>query len=573
MILRFFLYLTLLHIEVFASPITYVGITPDSSDIDFQTVKHLNTFQKVSLPLKLLEKNNYWVKLELDKNITQNNTPYILKIETEFGRYRATHDPSYPQDILEENVFHLSNSQTSTYYFKIDNITNSIRFDAKVLKAKAYFQKQKTKEMLYGISYGIMISAILYYIAFFIFNRYKVYLYYSITQLFMLSVLILITHKSFNAHHEFSFALFYTGFITFTSLFSASFLQLQRYAPQWNRVLFITTLILIIDAFTNIFTLLHIPIAPLMLIYILIAMIVYYKTSQKYILFYLGGWSVLIGSFVFLEIQTIFFAEFILEPYDLLHIVMPLESLILAFALSYKMYLLENEKTIKERMLVEFDKRASIGDMLDTIAHQWRQPLTHIGYLVMNISGAIRNNRFDTNFWSKKESEINLQIEYMSQTITDFRDFYKPTHTKCEFNLYETVTKTYAMVKSTLLLDEIAFVIEGEQNVTLFGNESELRQVLLNLIHNAKEAFAQTTIEDKTITIKIQDSTLLIKDNAGGIPNPVQKGLFTLYTSGKKGGSGRGLYMSKLIIEEHFRGTLRHQNSSDGSIFMITWER
>ena len=144
----------------------------------------------------------------------------------------------------------------------------------------------------------------------------------------------------------------------------------------------------------------------------------------------------------------------------------------------------------------------AIGDMLDTIAHQWRQPLTHIGYLVMNISGAMRNNRFDANFWSKKESEINLQIEYMSQTLT----------------------KTYAMVKSILLVDEIAFVIEGEQNVMLFGNESELRQVLLNLIHNAKEAFEKTTIEDKKITINIQDSTLLIKDNAGGIPNPIQKG-------------------------------------------------
>lgn len=385
----------------------------------------------------------------------------------------------------------------------------------------------------------------------------------------MLFILMIVTHRSFNDQDEYYFAIFYTGFITFTSLFSSSFLQLHRYAPLWNKILFASSAILIIDAFTNVFTRLHIPIVELMFVYIFVAFIVYFKTSQKYILFYLGGWGILISSFVFLEVETIFFTHFIVDPDDLLHIVMPLESLILAFALSYKMKLIENEKATKEQMLVEYDKRASIGDMLDNIAHQWRQPLTFIGYSVMNISSAIRNNRFDQNYWDRKEEEINLQLEYMSQTISDFRDFYKPSNIKSDFNVYEAITRTYAMVKSVLSLYEIEFFLQGEQNLIVFGNESEFRQVLLNLINNAREAFEETSEKNKTITITIEENTVLVQDNAGGVPSHFQRELFDVYASTKKAGSGRGLYMSKLIIEEHFKGVLQHQNTTNGSLFSI----
>jgi len=564
MILRLFIFLILINSSIFADAIKSVLVAPQSDPTNFQ---------KVSLPFKRQTTQNYLIQLQLDPSFLEGKTPYVLKIETEFGRYNISADPNYPKDILEPNIFHLDRAKSATFIFTINNITNSIRFDAEVYKAKEYFQNKKTKEILYGISYGIMISAILYYLAFFIFNRYKSYIYYSLTQFFMLFILILVTHRSFNDQDEMLFAIFYSGFIIFTALFSSSFLQLHRYAPLWNKILFISSAILIIDAFTNVFTLLHIPIVELMFIYILVAIIVYFKTSQKYILFYLGGWGMLISSFVFLELETIFFTEFIIEPNDLLHIAMPLESLILAFALSYKMRLIENEKVTKERMLIEYDKRASIGDMLDNIAHQWRQPLTYIGYSVMNVSGAIRNNRFDQNYWTKKEDEINLQLEYMSQTITDFRDFYKPSTKKSKFSLFTAIEKTHNMLKSVLKLHEISFEIHGNRDILVFGNESELRQVILNLLHNAQEAFEEKKIQTKTITITLQNNSIYVKDNAGGIPANIQKELFNVYSSTKKSGSGRGLYMSKLIIEEHFQGTLHHQNTYDGSLFMIDLDK
>jgi signal transduction histidine kinase len=569
MIWRIFLYLVLFHSSIYATHIEYVAITPDRADIDFQNIHELTSFQKTPLPVKLSTTQNYWIKLKLDEELLSSQTPYVLKVETEFGRYNVSTDPAYQKDILEPNVFHLQHSKSSTFYFKLNNITNSIRFDADVIDAQTYFKHKETKKILYGISYGIMISAILYYLAFFLFNRHKSYIYYSLTQFFMLSILMMVTHKSFNDQDELTFALFYTGFITFTSLFSSSFLQLQRYAPLWNKILFISTIILIIDAFSNIFTLLKIPIAQLMFIYIIIAIIVYYKTSKKYILFYISGWGILISSLVYLEIQSIFMAEFFLEPNYMLHIAMPLESLVLALALSYKMRLIENEKADKERMLVEYDKRASIGDMLDNIAHQWRQPLTSIGYLIMNVSGAIRNDKFDLNYWQKKEREINLQLEYMSQTITDFRDFYKPSNKRVEFNLYEAIEKTYTMVRSILSLHEIRFTLDGNKDIYIFGNESEFRQVILNLLHNAQEAFEKQNIKDKYIDISVEGTKVYVKDNAGGIDPEIKKALFLSYSSTKHPGRGRGLYMSKLIIEEHFKGTMQHKNDSAGSIFTI----
>ena len=566
------LLLFLLNLALNASSFTNVWIAKDKEGINFENITNFKDFTKTSLPIKKFNsKDTFWIRLDVNESLLNQNIPHVLKIETELGRNYIEYNTKYPKDIQEVNLFHLEQSDNISYYFKLNNFTNSIYFDAEIKLAKTYYQIKSIRKTLYGIAYGIILSAVLYYFAFYIFNRQKNYIYYSLTQFFMLLMLIIVTSKSSSSDDEFIFAILYSNFIIFTSLFTSSFLKLKQHAPIWNKILILNTLILIIDAFTNIFTLLHIPIAQLMFVYIIMASIVYYRTSQVYILFYIAGWGILISSFVFIELQVIFFNKYLLQLNDILHIAMPIESLILAFALSYKMQLIENERTIKERMLIHYDKRASIGDMIDNITHQWRQPLTHIGYLIMNISAAIRNDKLNLKYWQKKEKEINLQLEYMSQTITDFRDFYKQTSKNSKFNLYDCISKTYQIVKPTLLLHEIQFSQIGKKDIFIAGNESEFSQVILNFINNSKEAFEKNDINDKKITITISHDSLSVEDNAGGIDNTIQENLFQAYVSTKAECGGIGLYMSKLIIEKHFHSKLHYKNTLDGTLFWITF--
>jgi len=309
-----------------------------------------------------------------------------------------------------------------------------------------------------------------------------------------------------------------------------------------------------------------------MLVYILVAVVIYVKTKLNYILFYLLGWGIMIFSLILIEIQTLLLDRNYFSADDILHITIPLESLILAFALSYKMKSLEDEKQQKEQMLIHYDKKASIGDMVDNIAHQWRQPLTHIGYIVMNISAAFANKKLDKKLWNKKQNEINLQLEYMSKTIEDFRDFYNPNAVSLEFRVYECIHKVYQIIKPTLKLHEIELKINNTDNLVLYANESELSQVILNLISNAKDAFEKNKIQNKKINISIDKKSIIVEDNAGGVEKSIENQLFSLYASTKKNG-GLGLYMSNLIIEKHFKGRIDYTHVKNGSRFSINFSK
>jgi signal transduction histidine kinase len=348
-----------------------------------------------------------------------------------------------------------------------------------------------------------------------------------------------------------------------------AFLKLKNFSSLYSKVIIFATLLLIIEAYTNFFTKLHIPTAQLMLIYPIVAIIIFFKTRFIYILFYVIGWSVLIASLFFIELQIIFFKEHLILADNLMHIVMPLESLIFALAISYKMRLESLEKQQKEQMLIHYDKKASIGDMVDNIAHQWRQPLTHIGYIVMNISAAIKNDKFTTTLWDKKHSELTTQLNYMSETITSFRDFYKPSTKKEHFDVEEVINKILLIIESKLRTHDIELQIKKHTNLKIYGNENEFAQVLLNLLINAQEAFETQDKDIKTIVITIKENEILVDDNAGGVNEEFRKKMFEPYMSTKQNGSGIGLAMSRLIIEKNFDAKLEYEELSNGSRFKI----
>ncbi len=232
-----------------------------------------------------------------------------------------------------------------------------------------------------------------------------------------------------------------------------------------------------------------------------------------------------------------------------------------------------------EQMLLAQSKSAIMGEMLEMIAHQWRQPITSIGMIANNMLLNLILSEEESSYsglFMKEIEDINKQVSYLSQTIDDFRGFFKESKKKETFLIEEALQKSISLTKKQFEQGAVTFEYENKCiDVQLHTFKNELIQVLLNLLNNAKDAFESIKYENKKIILKcnIQNSQLFIsiKDNAGGIKEENINKIFNPYFSTKKekNGTGLGLYMSKIIIEKHFKGTITALNEDNGAVFTI----
>ncbi|NLM99390.1 MAG: HAMP domain-containing histidine kinase, partial [Campylobacteraceae bacterium] len=226
-------------------------------------------------------------------------------------------------------------------------------------------------------------------------------------------------------------------------------------------------------------------------------------------------------------------------------------------------------------LLIHKSRFIALGEMVSNIAHQWRQPLSELSVLLMGLKLRYQTDSLDKNMLDKKSEEAEHLIEYMSQTIDDFRNFFAPTKQKIYFNIKKSVDRAINISKAALKHHNILVKVDIKEDVTIFGFENEYEQVLLNLINNAKDALLKKGVETPFIKIELNVTEnfifLSIEDNAGGIEvNPIEK-IFEPYFSTKSSaqGTGIGLYMAKLIIEKNMDGVLEVKNGKDGAIFTI----
>ncbi len=227
----------------------------------------------------------------------------------------------------------------------------------------------------------------------------------------------------------------------------------------------------------------------------------------------------------------------------------------------------------KEKMLVQQSKMAAMGDMISMIAHQWRQPLNQMSYVMMNIEGAYENRTLSHEYLATKLKEGENLLEYMSHTIDDFRDFFKPDKEKEEVELTTLVDNAIGLIEKGLEKDHIELIKQYECDEKLFVYKNEMIQVLLNLLKNAQEALEDS--EDAKINVRIykedKQIKISVKDNGKGIDDENMQKIFEPYFSTKvHQGTGLGLYMSKMIISEHMSGSLQANNLDDGVEFVIS---
>ncbi len=236
----------------------------------------------------------------------------------------------------------------------------------------------------------------------------------------------------------------------------------------------------------------------------------------------------------------------------------------------------------KDRQLLQQASLAQMGEMISMIAHQWRQPLSAITAVTTKVRVAMaldnsssspdENFQQSNDFFEKNLSDIESFVTTMTNTINDFRNFYKPNRQSVETTIQEPVEKSVQIIKSALEADNIELIesYESQQKITIHDNE--IMQVILNLLKNAQDNFLEKKTENAQITITTTDLDegvrIRICDNGGGIPDDLIDKIFDPYFSTKKekNGTGLGLYMSKTIVEKHHQGSLTVKNEKDGHL-------
>lgn len=226
--------------------------------------------------------------------------------------------------------------------------------------------------------------------------------------------------------------------------------------------------------------------------------------------------------------------------------------------------------------LIELEKKfKSLNELLQNISHQWKQPLSELNSIVMNIDLDNQKNKLDNETLDKHLTHIENLTKYMSDTVMDFNTFLSNNKTKNRFNLVNKMNEIVNLFDLTFKDTNINFIIDIDNKINLFTYEGEFKQIILAIIINAKDAITSNNISDGFIKIQgyyINDSICIkIIDNGGGIPNKLINRIFEPYfsTKSKSSSLGLGLYMVYQIINFSMKGTISVKNNQAGAEFSI----
>jgi signal transduction histidine kinase len=250
-----------------------------------------------------------------------------------------------------------------------------------------------------------------------------------------------------------------------------------------------------------------------------------------------------------------------------------------------------------EQILIQQAKLAAMGEMLGAIAHQWRQPLNSLGLCIQNIKDSHSFGELSQDYLDRTVQDSMAQLNHMSRTIDDFRDFFRADKESSPFDVMLTVGEVLTLFSAQLTSHDIGFVLTCGTHQKTFskvqdivacsakitlGCKNEFEHVILNLVNNARDAILERRqlgmmppAEQGLIAFEFQGTEgvilIRVKDNGCGIPSQMRDRIFEPYftTKGPDKGSGIGLYLSKIIIEDHLHGKLSVEECEQGASFVM----
>ena len=263
-------------------------------------------------------------------------------------------------------------------------------------------------------------------------------------------------------------------------------------------------------------------------------------------------YEVLAGLIVFTFILFLFYRQYLLKK--------------LNAQLNEKVKLEIQKNEEKNRILIQQSRMASMGEMLENIAHQWRQPLSTISVAASGMEVKKEFSTLSDEEFFEGINHIKKSTVYLSNTIDDFRTFFIKEKKTSQMNIKNAIEKALELMGNTFMQQRINLVKNIEE-IEILSLENELIQVLMNIFVNAKDALKQTLGDEKYIIIDVfkkEDNLIIqIKDSAKGIDEKIIDKIFEPYftTKHKFKGTGIGLYMSKLLVEKHLKGSIKTSNT------------
>jgi signal transduction histidine kinase len=230
----------------------------------------------------------------------------------------------------------------------------------------------------------------------------------------------------------------------------------------------------------------------------------------------------------------------------------------------------------QEQMLFRQARHAQMGEVLSMIAHQWRQPLNAVASGISSMRLLLKNGKCEVETFTVKTKRLEGYIQHLSETIDDFRNFFREDKEKTNLVLSDIIDDALELMLSLLHEEKISVDVKNRCRCVINSYPNEILHVVLNLLSNARDVLIEKDIQAKYIEIRMSHDDryayLEVEDNGGGIDEEIIERIFDPYFTTKgEGGTGLGLYMSKLIIERHCRGLMEVKNGEKGAVFRLSF--
>lgn len=429
--------------------------------------------------------------------------------------------------------------------------------------------------IFYGITFGILMMTIAYTLIRYIYSKEIFYISYCFMQIFSLLYIVAYSKLYQISYWVQEFSLVLASI--FAVIFAVNYYE-GKFLPKVSnyKELILNTFLLNVVILTAFYHYILFEYLPYTIIYAILFISIIFNLKQgfKPTLIYVIGWSVFCIILFIFDFKNRYIG---LGYFDLVLVVFALEAMLFTISIAYKYNDLKKQNKEFEKMVLQQSKFVKSGEMIANITHQFRQPLNNISYILINLKKRFESEKLDKIFFDKKVNQANEQVSFLSKTIDDFKEFYLQEKEKDDFLVKDSIQNALTILNPDLQKDNINLNLKFEtfEDIKIFGVKNELSQVILSLVSNSIDALKNRHNPKISINVVSSSAEVIIEilDNAGGIKAKNLKKIFEPYFSTKEEGTGIGLYLSKIIIEESFGGKLQVQNIKDGAKFSIFIEK
>ncbi|WP_419323482.1 ATP-binding protein [Aliarcobacter butzleri] len=429
--------------------------------------------------------------------------------------------------------------------------------------------------IFYGITFGILMMTIAYTLIRYIYSKEIFYISYCFMQIFSLLYIVAYSKLYQISYWVQEFSLVLAS--VFAVIFAVNYYE-GKFLPKVSnyKELILNTFLLNVVILTAFYHYILFEYLPYTIIYAILFISIIFNLKQgfKPTLIYVIGWSVFCIVLFIFDFKNRYIG---LGYFDLVLVVFALEAMLFTISIAYKYNDLKKQNKEFEKMVLQQSKFVKSGEMIANITHQFRQPLNNISYILINLKKRFESEKLDKIFFDKKVNQANEQVSFLSKTIDDFKEFYLQEKEKDDFFVKDSIQNALTILNPDLQKYNINLNLKFEtfEDIKIFGVKNELSQVILSLVSNSIDALKNRHNPKISINVVSSSAEVIIEilDNAGGIKAKNLKKIFEPYFSTKEEGTGIGLYLSKIIIEESFGGKLQVQNIKDGVKFSIFIEK